>query len=61
MVIPVERGSSVIRVWFARTADRTIGIVVSAVATMVAIGLVAWGKNRNWKMEIRNLKVEDRN
>jgi len=47
MVIPVESGSSVIRVWFARTADRTVGIVVSVMAVMAAIVLMAWGKNRN--------------
>jgi 6-pyruvoyl-tetrahydropterin synthase related domain len=50
MVIPVQRGNSVIQVWFARTADRTVGMVASAIAMMVAIGLVVWGKNRNWKM-----------
>ena len=54
IVIPVERGSSVIRVWFARTADRTVGIVVSVMAVMAAIVLMAWGKNRNWKMENGN-------
>jgi hypothetical protein len=54
MVVPVERGSSVIQVRFARTADRTIGIWVSLIATMVAIGLMMWGKNRNLKMENRN-------
>jgi hypothetical protein len=47
VVIPVERGSSVIRVRFARTADRTVGIAVSVMAMMVAIGLMVWGKNRN--------------
>jgi hypothetical protein len=54
MVIPVERGSSVIRVWFARTADRTVGIAVSVMAMMVAIGLKVWGKSGNWKIENRN-------
>jgi hypothetical protein len=54
MVVPVERGSSVIQVRFARTADRTIGIWVSLVAMMVAIGLMMWGKNRNLKMENSN-------
>jgi hypothetical protein len=54
MVVPVERGSSVIQVRFARTADRTIGIWVSMIAMMVAIGLMMWGKNRNFKMENRN-------
>ncbi len=48
MVIPVQSGSSVIRVWFARTADRTVGILVSVLAMIVAIGLI--GKNRNWKL-----------
>jgi len=51
MVIPVERGNSVIRVWFARTKDRTVGIVVSVMAVLVAIGLIVWG-NRNWKRKI---------
>jgi hypothetical protein len=54
MVVPVERGSSVIQVRFARTADRTIGIWVSLIAMMVAIGLMMWGTNRNLKMENRN-------
>jgi hypothetical protein len=54
MVIPVEQGSSVIRVRFARTADRTIGIWGSVIAMMLAMGLMAWGKNRNLKMENRN-------
>jgi hypothetical protein len=44
MVIPVQRGSSVIRVWFTRTADRTVGIVVSVIAMMVAIGLMVGGR-----------------
>jgi hypothetical protein len=53
MVIPVERGSSVIRVWFSRTVDRTVGIALSAIAMMVAMGLMVWGRNRNRKMENR--------
>jgi hypothetical protein len=53
MVIPVERGSSVIRVWFARTVDRTVGIWVSVIAGMVVVGLMVWGKSGKWKMEIR--------
>jgi 6-pyruvoyl-tetrahydropterin synthase related domain len=53
MVIPVERGSSVIRVWFARTVDRTVGIWVSVIAMMVVVGLMVWGKSGKWKMEIR--------
>jgi hypothetical protein len=57
MVIPVERGSSVIRVWFARTEDRTVGIGVSVIAMMVAIGLIAWGKSR--KMENGNSGTEE--
>lgn len=46
MVIPVERGSSVIRVWFARTMDRTIGILVSVIGGMVAVGLWVLGRAR---------------
>jgi hypothetical protein len=46
MVIPVEEGSSVIRVWFARTADRTIGMWVSAIGVMVTIGMLVWGRRR---------------
>ena len=45
MVIPVERGSSVIRVWFARTLDRTFGICVSVLGVVLAIGLLVWGKS----------------
>ncbi len=52
MVIPVGRGSSLIRVWFARTEDRTAGIAVSVIAMMAAIGLMAWGKRR--KLQNRN-------
>ncbi len=54
MVIPVGKGSSVIRVWFARTMDRTIGLWSSVIGVMVSIGLVVWGKSRNPK------KIEDR-
>jgi hypothetical protein len=46
MVIPVEKGSSVIRVCFARTKDRTIGIAVSVIGVMAMIGLMVWGKSR---------------
>ncbi len=52
MVIPVGRGSSLIRVWFARTEDRTAGIAVSVIAMIAAIGLMAWGKRR--KLQNRN-------
>ena len=45
MVIPVGRGSSVIRVWFARTLDRTFGICVSVLGVVLAIGLLVWGKS----------------
>ena len=45
MVIPVERGNSVIRVCFARTVDRKVGIWVSVIAVMVVVGLMVWGKS----------------
>ncbi len=54
MVIPVEKGSSVIRVWFARTVDRTIGIWVSVVGVILAMGLVVWGKIRETRVKNRN-------
>jgi len=46
MVIPVDEGSSEIRVWFARTRDRTIGILVSTIGVMVTIGMLVWGRRR---------------
>ena len=51
MVIPVEQGRSVIRVWFARTMDRTVGIGVSVIGMMVTIGLMVWRKSSNLKIE----------
>ena len=47
MVIPLERGSWVIRVWFARTRDRTIGICVSVMGVLVTIGLLVWGRRKS--------------
>jgi len=44
----------VIRVWFARTVDRTVGIWVSVIAGMVVVGLMVWGKSGKWKMENGN-------
>jgi hypothetical protein len=44
MVIPVDEGTSVIRVWFARTLDRTIGLWVSALGVMVTMGMLVWGR-----------------
>jgi len=44
MVIPVEQGSALIRVWFARTLDRSIGIGVSAIAVIATAGLLLWGR-----------------
>lgn len=46
MVIPVEQGSSLIRVWFARTLDRSIGLGVSAIAVIATIGLLLWGRRK---------------
>jgi hypothetical protein len=52
MVIPVERGSWVIRVRFAQTIDRTIGIGVSLLGVMVTMGLLVWGKKRESGIEV---------
>jgi hypothetical protein len=46
MVIPLGQGSSVIRVWFARTIDRTIGLCVSVMGMVATIGLWAWRRRR---------------
>jgi 6-pyruvoyl-tetrahydropterin synthase related domain len=53
MVIPLERGRSVIRVCFARTRDRTIGIGVSVMGLLVAIGWMVGGKKRKSAMVSR--------
>ena len=50
MVIPVERGNSVIRVCFARTVDRTVGIWVSMIAMIAVVGLMVWRKSEKWKL-----------
>jgi hypothetical protein len=44
MVIPVQPGSSVIRVWFTRTMDRMIGIWVSILG--VILMLLMWGRGK---------------
>jgi uncharacterized membrane protein len=46
MVVPVEQGSSLIRVYFARTLDRTVGLGVSMIGVMVTIGLLLWGRRK---------------
>ncbi len=51
MVIPVAPGSSVIRVWFTRTMDRTIGISVSIVGVIVTLGLLVSGNKRKVRLE----------
>jgi uncharacterized membrane protein len=48
MVIPVEQGSSVIRVWFARTMDRAMGLWVSVMGMLATMGLWVWGR---WREE----------
>jgi hypothetical protein len=53
MVIPLETGRSLIRVCFARTRDRTIGIGVSVMGVLVAIGWMVWGKKRKSAMVSR--------
>jgi hypothetical protein len=47
MVVPVGAGQSEIRVWFRRTADRTIGDVVSIVSALIAAAFFWIGLRRS--------------
>jgi hypothetical protein len=46
MVIPLAAGSSTIHVHFARTPDRTLGILISILSVLLTIALLLVARNR---------------
>jgi hypothetical protein len=44
MVIEIPAGQSDVRIWFGRTRDRTVGIILSLCATVIAILVIVIGK-----------------
>jgi hypothetical protein len=46
MIVPVPAGESHVRVWFARTLDRTLGGGLSLFSALAAVGLLIEGVRR---------------
>jgi len=48
MVIPIAAGSSTIHVRFARTPDRTLGMLISILSVLLTVVLLLVARNRGY-------------